>query len=132
MQSLFPLNPVMAVRDNNVDYSAVMDQASEILRIAREKQEIFKGIINPEDLEKYLKATTDFGEICGQVEKLQDALREYQDIACWLTYRFASMIKEHLEMTCPEDMEPLNKKLSGLSKPMRNMYPKTRGRLRVV
>jgi hypothetical protein len=132
MQSLFPFKPVIAVRQNGADYTAVMDEASEILRIAREKQEIFEGIFNPEDLEKYLKAVSDLGEISGQVEKLQNALREYQDIACWLAYRFASLIKEHLEMTCPEDIEPLNKKLSGLSRPTRNIYPKVRSKLRVV
>jgi hypothetical protein len=132
MQSLFPFNPVLTIRDNSVDYAAIMDQASEILKIAREKQEIFDGICNLEDLEKYLKAASDFGEISSQVEKLLNALREYHEIACHLTYRLASMIKEHLEITCPEDIEPLNKKLSGLSKPTRNIYPKNRSRLRVV
>lgn len=132
MQSLFPVNPLLTIQDNNADYAAVMDQASEILKIAREKEEIFEGIFNPEDLEKYIKAASDFREILGQVEKLQRALSDYQEIACWLTYRLASMIKEHIEMTCPEEIEPLNKKLSGLSRPTRNIYPKSRSRLRVV
>jgi len=115
-----------------VDYATVMEQASEILRIVREKQGIFDGVLNPEDIEKHIKAASDFGEICSQVEKLQDALREYQDIAIYITYRLASMIKEHLEMTCHKDIELLNKKLSGLSRPTRKIYPKSRSRLRVV
>jgi hypothetical protein len=132
MQSLFPFNPLLTIRDKNADYAAVMDQASEILKIAREKQEIFEGIFNPEDLEKYLKAASDFKEILVQVEKLQSALSDYQEIACWLTYRFTSMIKEHIEMTCPEEIETLNKKVSGLSRSTRDIYPKVRSRLRVV
>ena len=132
MQSLFPFNPLITVRDNSVDYATVMEQASEILRIVREKQGIFDGVLNPEDIEKHIKAASDFGEICSQVEKLQDALREYQDIAIYITYRLASMIKEHLEMTCHKDIELLNKKLSGLSRPTRKIYPKSRSRLRVV
>jgi hypothetical protein len=132
MQSLFPVNPLKAVSDKYGDYAGVMDQASEILRVAREKHEIFEGILDPGDLEKYLRAASDFREICGQVEKLEDALREYQEIACWLTRRLASMIKEHLEMTCPEDAESLNKKLSLLSGPNQDIIAKTMSRLRIV
>jgi hypothetical protein len=132
MQSLFPVSRLLTIKDNNADYAVIMDQAPEILRIAREKQEIFEGILNPEDLEKYLNAPSDFKEILGEVEKLQSALSDYQEIACWLTYRFASMIREHIEMTCPEEIEPLNKKLSGLSKSTRDIYPKVRSKLRVV
>jgi hypothetical protein len=132
MQSLFPVSPLLTIRDKNADYAAIIDQASEILKISRDKQEIFNGIFNPEDLEKYLKAASDFKEILGQVEKLQSALSDYQELACWLTYRLASMIKEHLEMTCPEEIETLNKKVSGLSRSTRDIYPKVSSRLRVV
>lgn len=132
IKSLFPENPIIAVRDKVLDHEAVIDQASELLKIARGRQEIFEGIFNPDDLEKYLKAASDFGELCGQVEKLQGTLREYQEIAYWLAYRLSSMIIEHLEMTCPDDIEHLNRKLSGISKPVRRIYPGSRGNLRVV
>jgi hypothetical protein len=80
IQSLFPFNPVQPVfasRTNSADFIA---QAFEILKIARDKQDIFEGIFNPEDLEKYLKVASDFGEILGQVEKLQNSLRNYQTL----------------------------------------------------
>jgi len=132
MQSLFPFNPVMKVRDDSVDYSAVMDQASEILKIVTEKQEIFNGIFNPDELEKYIKAASDFGEILNQVEKLQSSLRDYQNIACYLIYKLALMIKEHLEMTCPDEVESLNTKLSSLSRQKRDIFIKSNSKLRVV
>jgi hypothetical protein len=132
MQSLFPFNPVIKVRDKSVDYGAVMDQASEILKIVMQKQEIFEGIFNPEELEKYIKAASDFGEICGQVEKLQNALRDYQNVACYLTYKLELMIKEHLQMTCPDELESLNAKLSELSRPTRDTFIKPESNLRVV
>lgn len=132
MQSLFPLNPIIRIREKSADYAAIMDKASEILKIVSEKQEIFDGILNIEDLEKYIKAASDFEEICDQVEKLQNALREYQNIACYLTYRLSLMIKEHLEMTCPDDRESLEIRLSGLSRPERNTFIKVKSNLKVV
>ena len=132
VQSLFPFNPIITDDKNRVDYATVMNQASEILKIVSEKHEIFDGIFNTDELEKYIKAANDFGEIRDQVEKLQSALRDYQNIACILTYKLASMIKEHLEMTCPDELESLNTKLSDLSRPVQDTFAKPRGNLRVV
>ena len=83
-------------------------------------------------LEKYIKAASDFEEIRGQVEKLQNALREYQNIACYLTYRLSLMIREHLEMTCPDEQESLKIRLSGLSRSERNTFIKVKSNLKVV
>jgi hypothetical protein len=132
MQSLFHFNPVFTNRQDGVDYAAVMEHTAEILELVSEKQEIFDGIINPDDLEKYVKAASDFEEIGDQIEKLRDSVREYQNLACYLTYKLTLMIKEHLEMTCPDDCQSLHEKLSGLNRPVPDAFVKVESKLRVV
>jgi hypothetical protein len=132
MQSLFPFNPVLTTRENGIDYAAVMENAAEILEIVSEKQEIFDGIFNPDELEKFMKAVTDFGEIGDQVEKLRNAVRDYQNLACYLTYKLALMINEHLEMTCPDEYQSMHKKISGLCRPVPDVFVKVKSNLRVV
>jgi hypothetical protein len=132
MQSLFPFNPALTTGENGVNYAVVMEHAAEILDIMSEKQEIFDGIFNPEELEKFMKAASDFREIGDRVEKLRNAVRDYQNLACYLTYKLALMIKEHLEMTCPDECRSKYKKLSGLCRPVPDAFMKVKSNLRVV
>lgn len=132
MQSLFTYSPVLSTRGNEVDYAAVMKHAAEILEIVSEKQEVFDGIFNPDDLEKYIKAASEFGELGEQIEKLRNSVREYQNLACYLTYKLELMIKEHLEMTCTDDCQSLHKKLAGLCRPVSEAFIKVNSNLRVV
>lgn len=132
IQSLVPSNPVLTSRVSEIDYAEVMDHAAEILEIIREKQEIFDGIFDPDEFEKYLKAADDFGKIGDQIEKLLNAVRDYQILANYLTYSLAMMIKEHLKMIHPEDYEAINEKLAGSYRPDPYEFTKNKTKLRVV
>jgi hypothetical protein len=112
LKSVFPSNPVITDKANGINYSAVADHISEILEIAREKPEIFDGIIDPDELEKYSRSASEYREIVNQIEKLLNAVREYQILANYLTCSLAVLIKEHLEMTEPERLKSLNEKIS--------------------
>jgi hypothetical protein len=132
IKSLVPSYPVLTSRASGINYEGVMDHAEEILEIVREKQEIFDGIFNPDELEKYINATADFEEIGDQIEKLLNAVRDYQILANYLTYSLVMMIKDHLEMIHPEDCEALNEKLAGLYRPDPNAFTRNKTNLKVV
>ena len=132
IQSLVPSNPVLISRASRLNYAEVMDHTAEILEIMHEKQEIFDGIINPDELEKYIKAASDFREIGDQIEKLLNAVRDYQFLANYLTYSLVIMIKDHLEMIHPEDSKALNEKLAGIYRPSPLAFVQNKTKLRVV
>ena len=130
--SVFPSNPVLADRTSGINYSMVADHVAELLEKAREKQEIFDGIFNPDELEKYFKSASDFGEIGDQIEKLLNAVRDYQVLANYLTSRLALMIKEHLEIIDPENVKSLDEKLSGSGRPAPFSFGQINHNLKVV
>jgi hypothetical protein len=132
MHSLLPSNPVLTSKESGINYTVLMDQASEILELVREKQEIFDGIFNPDELEKYIMAASGFGEIGDQIEKLLNAVREYQILANYLTYSLAITIKDHLEMIHPEECKALNDKLAGIYRPVPPAFTKIKTNLKVV
>ena len=132
MQSLVPTNPVLTPRAGGINYAVVMEHIAEILEMVREKEEIFDGIFNPDELEKYIKAASDFGEIGDQIEKLLNTMRDYQILANYLAYSLAMMIKDHLEIIHPEDCEELNEKLAGLYRPDPFAFTKNKTNLKVV
>jgi hypothetical protein len=132
MQSLVPSNPVLTPRTGGINYAVVMEHVAEILEMVREKQEIFEGIINPDELEKYIRAASDFGEIGDQIEKLLNTMRDYQILANYLAYSLAMMIKDHLEMTCPDECKALNEKLAELHSPAPFSFTQIKTNLKVV
>ena len=132
IHSLVPSNPVMASRVSGLNYAGVMDHTAEILETMREEQEIFDGIIDPDELEKYVKAASDFREIGDQIEKLLNAVRDYQALANYLTFSLVKMIKDHLELIHPEDHKELNEKLAELYPPSKVAYKNNQTKLRVV
>ena len=132
IKSVFPSNPVISDRANGINYSAVTDHVTEILEIARDKPEIFDGIIDPDELEKYSRSASEFGEISNQIEKLLNVVRDYQILANYLTYSLAVMIKEHLEMIDPESLKSLNEKISGSGRPSSCSFGQIKANLKVV
>jgi hypothetical protein len=132
IKSMFPSNPVITERANGVNYSVVADHVAEILETAREKPEIFDGIIDPDELEKYSRSASEFGEIGNQIEKLLNAVRDYQVLANYLTYSLAVMIKEHLEMMDPEGIKSLNEKISETGRPSSRSFGQIKANLKVV
>jgi len=132
IQSLVPSNPILTPRAGGINYAVVMEHIAEILEMVREKEEIFEGIINPDELEKYIRAASDFGEIGDQIEKLLNSVRDYQILANYLTYSLMMMIKDHLEMIHPEDCKALNEKLVGLYRPDPYAFTKNKTNLKVV
>lgn len=132
MQSVFPARPFLINREIGLNDEAVVDHVTEILEMAREKPEIFDGIINPDELEKYIKAASDFGEIGDKVEKLLNTVRDYQQLASYLTCSMAMMIKDHLEMIHPEDCKELNKKMAGSRRPAPFSFTHIKTNLKVV
>jgi len=132
VRSVFPSSPVVSARTSGINYSMVADHVAELLEKAREKQEIFDGIFNPDELEKYIKSAADFREIGDQIEKLLKAVRDYQVLANYLTTRLALMIKEHLEIIDPENVKSLNKKLSGSGRSAPFSFGQINNNLKVV
>lgn len=132
MQSLFPSNPVLKTNDRVKDHEAVMAHARGILDLVDKKPEIFDGVFNPEDLERYIRTNKEFGEIRDQINKLGESIKEYQELASFLCYKLLLMITEHLEMTCPEEYESIYRKLSGLVRPAPGVFGKDKYKLRVV
>ncbi len=132
IKSMFPSNPVLTDRASGMNYSGVTDHVAEILEIARDKPEIFDGIIDPDELEKYSRSASEFGEIGNQVEKLLNAVRDYQVLANYLTYSLAVMIKEHMEMIDYEGLKSLNEKISETDRPSSRSFGQIKANLKVV
>jgi len=132
IHSLVPSNPVLSSRASGINYAVMKDYAPEILEIVREKQEIFDGIFDPDELEKYIRAASDFSEIGDQIEKLLNAVREYQILANYLTFSLVMMIKDHLEMIHPEECKALSEKLAGLYRPAPHSFTRNKTNLKVV
>jgi hypothetical protein len=132
MQSLFPYNPVFTGRANRMSYTMPVDHITEILKMANEKPEVFEGIMNPGELEKYIKAASDFREVGDRLEKLLNTIRDYQLLANHLSYSLAMMIKEHLEIMQPDDCKSLNEKLAALNHQITFSINKSKTNLKVV
>jgi tetrahydromethanopterin S-methyltransferase subunit G len=132
MQSLFPYHPVLTGRASRMNYTMQVEHITEILKMAHEKPEIFDGIMNPEEIEKYIKAASEFREIGDRLEKLMNTIRDYQLLANHLSYSLAMMIKEHLEMVQPDDCKSLNEKLAELNHQVTFSINKSKTNLKVV
>ena len=132
MQSLFPHHPELTTTEKIRDNDAVILHAREILDLVNNKPEIFDGILNPEDLQRYIRTTSELGEISDQVKKLSDSIKEYQDLTSFLCYKLLLMITEHLGMTCPGEYESIFKQLSDLDRPAPGGFINDKYKLRVV
>jgi len=73
----------------------------EALLNAREHAEILKGIIDPDELERYYNYLKDYREISGKMEELLAAINNYRDTAFVFSFRLAELLEEHIDMVSP-------------------------------
>jgi len=73
----------------------------ESLLNARENADIFKGIIDPGELERYYVYLKDYREISGKMEELLAAINSYRDTAFQFSFRLAELLEEHIDTVSP-------------------------------
>jgi hypothetical protein len=113
MQSLVPSGPVLVPEDSSEYDSRFMHlYASEVLKLSRDNESIFDGIIEPGILDKYISNADHFKQLGDQLEKLLKAIRKYQHLSGYLSHRLARMMKDHLEMVQPDICKSLDHDLS--------------------
>jgi hypothetical protein len=124
MQSLVPSDPVLVPEDSSEYDSRFMHlYASEVLKLSRENENIFDGIVEPGILDKYISNTDHFRQLGDQLEKLLKAIRKYQHLSGYLSHRLARMMKDHLEMIQPDICKSLDHDLSEINTEMASRRP---------
>jgi hypothetical protein len=101
MKSLIPDDPAMASSSGYSNSPFTGEFIREVLKVAANHEGLLSGIVEPGSIEKLLQHANNLREIGDQIEKLLHAVRNYQEMASFLSYKQAGLVKEHLELIVP-------------------------------
>jgi hypothetical protein len=135
MQSLMPSGPVLVPEDtSDYNYRFMHYYAPEVLRLSQENEDIFDGIIDPGMLQKYITNTDDLKELGNQLDQLLKAIRKYQNLSEYLSFKLACMMKEYMEMTEPDICKSLDHDLHEINEAKASKSPEKQvnGNLKIV
>lgn len=119
MQSLVPSGPVLVPEDTSEYNSGFMHFfTAEVLKLSRDNEDVFDGIIDTGILEKYITNTDNLKEIGDQLEKLLNDIRKFQHLSGYHSHKLACMMKDHLAMSLPDVCRSLDQDLSEINQDM--------------
>jgi hypothetical protein len=102
MKSLIPDDPALVPSSGYSNSPFIKEFVKEIMRIAENHEGLLSGITDPGSLNKLLHHSNGLREIGDQIERLLQSVRNYQNLATFLLYQQASLVKEHLELIFPD------------------------------
>jgi len=75
-----------------------------VIRLAEENPEVLTGIFNINELKKYLRYSQDYLEITNKLQELLQVVRQYQGVTNLFAVRLANLVREHMELVSPGEM----------------------------
>ena len=102
MKSLIPDDPALVPSSGYTNSPFIEEFVREVLKAAVNHEGLLSDIADRGSLEKMLHHANDLREVGDQIEKLLQAVRNYQNLASFLSYKQADLVKEHLELIAPD------------------------------
>jgi len=102
IKSLIPDDPALVPSPGYADSPFIEEFVREVLKAAENNYALLTDIADPGSLENLLRHAGDLQEVGDQIEKLLHAVRNYQNLASFLSYKQADLVKEHLELIAPD------------------------------
>ncbi len=115
MKSLIPDKPALIPYSGYTNSPFIEEFVRKVLKVAANHEGLLSGIADPGSIEKLMYHANSLREVGDQVEKLLQAVRKYQNLASYLSYRQAGLVKEHLEIIAPgscRDADQVDQKIN--------------------
>ena len=102
MKSLIPYDPALVPFYGYSNSPFIEEFVRKVLKVAVNHEGLLSGIADPGSIEKLLHHANGLREVGDQIEKLLQAVRNYQNLVSFLSYKQAGFVKEHLELIAPD------------------------------
>ena len=102
MKSLIPDDPALVPSSGYTNSPFIEEFVREVLKAAVNHEGLLSDIADPGSLEKMLHHANELRKVGDQIEKLLNAVRKYQNLSSFLSYKQADLVKEHLELIAPD------------------------------
>jgi len=102
IKSLIPDDPALVPSPGYEDSPFIEQFIREVLKAAENHDALLSDIADPGSLENLLRHAGELREVGDQIENLLRAVRNYQNLASFLSFKQADLVKEHLELIAPD------------------------------
>ena len=116
MISLMPEDPEITKSCQYPDSPFIEAFVNQVLKISENHEGLLSDISDPGSLEKMLSNAKGLGEIADLLQNLLNAIRNYQKLATFLSYKQAVMLKEHIELFAPGSFQNQKPDVRGKNK----------------